>query len=145
FPQRTSLKPAGGLVFKGKDGYPQITFSKAPSGNIKSMTLISYEGEEPLEGFRLVLPPVIDEGGSKFILKGHQDAKFVSIGGFFNGWNVWDMPLKKTDQGWEGTLDLPPGRYPYKFIVDGVWTMDPNNTDTEDDGYGNTNSLLIVQ
>jgi hypothetical protein len=40
---------------------------------------------------------------------------------------------------------LPPGRYEYKFVIDGVtWKEDPNNPQRVDDGFSGFNSLLIV-
>lgn len=48
---------------------------------------------------------------------------------------------------WEIVVALQPGRYQYKFAVDwGVrWEQDRNNPLSEDDGYGGSNSVLILQ
>lgn len=43
------------------------------------------------------------------------------------------------------SLDLPRGRYLYKFIVDGVWMADAANPNTLPDPYGGWNSLLLVE
>ena len=46
---------------------------------------------------------------------------------------------------WRIVVDLPPGRYQYKFVVDiNTWVTDPSNPDTVNNG-GFTNSLLIVK
>ncbi|MFH1680111.1 MAG: glycogen-binding domain-containing protein, partial [Candidatus Eisenbacteria bacterium] len=46
---------------------------------------------------------------------------------------------------WQLVVDLPPGRYQYKFVIDEkTWKEDPNNPQRVDDGYGGYNSLLVV-
>ena len=53
-------------------------------------------------------------------------AKQVFLCGEFNGWASDATPMKRDDAGrWETTLALAPGRYEYKFIVDGNWKHDP--------------------
>ena len=47
---------------------------------------------------------------------------------------------------WSIIKDLYPGRYEYKFVVDrNSWVEDPNAIEKIDDGYGGTNSVLIVK
>ena len=49
-------------------------------------------------------------------------AQAVFVAGTFNAWQPIALPLKRGDAGdWNTTLDLRPGRYEYKFIVDGEW------------------------
>ena len=49
-------------------------------------------------------------------------AKRVFVAGTFNNWNPSSHPLKRTGDGhWVLTLDLPPGRYEYKVVIDGEW------------------------
>ncbi|MCS7184764.1 MAG: glycogen-binding domain-containing protein, partial [bacterium] len=38
-----------------------------------------------------------------------------------------------------------PGRYEYKFIVDGNWKEDPLNPNKKDDGYGGFNSVVEIK
>ena len=72
-------------------------------------------------------------------------AKSVSVAGQFNNWNNTVNPLKKDDAGiWSATLPLKPGKYQYKFVVDGDWRLDPLNPDSVDDGTGNMNSVKTV-
>ena len=53
-------------------------------------------------------------------------AKQVFLCGEFNGWASDATPMKRDDAGhWETTLALVPGRYEYKFLVDGNWKHDP--------------------
>lgn len=65
------------------------------------------------------------KGNTHFLLKGFINAGEVHVVGDFNNWNMFGAPLKKTKNGWECKLDLPKGKYLYKYVVDGVWTADP--------------------
>lgn len=56
------------------------------------------------------------------------------------------IPMKKDSNGfWMVKLKLEPGRYRYKFIVDGVERFDPKNPNKEDDGYAGIVSVLIIK
>ena len=46
---------------------------------------------------------------------------------------------------WRAELPLTPGRYRYRLIVDGRWMTDPNNPDTEVNGFGERNNLIEVE
>jgi serine/threonine protein kinase len=74
------------------------------------------------------------------------NARTISIAGDFNNWSaVTATPMKKQANGdWDVTLQLPAGRHLYKLIVDGKWIADPENTMQADDGYGGTNSVVMV-
>jgi hypothetical protein len=57
------------------------------------------------------------------------DAKAASVFlvGDFNNWNPTMEKMQKTDGRFEVRLYLLPGRYRYKFVVDGTWIADPDN------------------
>ncbi len=77
----------------------------------------------PRKPFNFIQPS--REGNTTFTLKGFKEAKQVSVIGDFNNWDMFNLPMYKTDNGWEMKLDLPKGKYLYKFIVDGMWTNNP--------------------
>lgn len=53
-------------------------------------------------------------------------AGVVYLAGTFNGWDPTATPLtRRADGTWAVTLDLPPGRYEYKFVIDGQWCCEP--------------------
>lgn len=71
----------------------------------------------------------------------------VTVAGYFNEWSTSATPLedKDGDGVWETTVDLTPGRHPYKFVVDGSeWLTDGSASEFEDDGFGGKNSVLVV-
>jgi hypothetical protein len=65
------------------------------------------------------------KGNTLFFLEGFKNARSVSLVSDFNNWNMFGTPLVKTDSGWMCRLNLKPGRYLFKYIVDGDWTADP--------------------
>ncbi len=80
----------------------------------------------------------------EFYLPGHENAEKVILAGNFNDWDEQEIECYPTGQGWQYKTKLAPGKYHYKFIVDGHWITDPDNPLDEDDGRGNTNSVLFV-
>lgn len=78
------------------------------------------------------------EGNTEFFLQGYENAKNVSLVGNFNNWDMWGLPLTKVDGGWMNRIELKPGSYYYKFIVDDMWTADPSTLQEEltKDGKG---------
>ena len=65
------------------------------------------------------------------------------LAGSFNSWKPHALAMMKTDSGWIAQVKLGPGKYWYKFIVDGGWITDPDNLTSENDGQGNTNSVYF--
>lgn len=86
------------------------------------------------------------QGNTTFFLEGFQNAKSVSIASDFNNWNMFGTPLKKAEGGWICKLDLKPGRYLYKYIIDGVWTEDPKTPAGEllKDGKGHAGLTEVI-
>ena len=53
----------------------------------------------------------------------------VFLAGSFNDWSPTATPMKKANDGqWSASLPLDPGRYEYKFVVDGEWCCEPGCT-----------------
>jgi len=73
------------------------------------------------------------------------EAQNVFLAGDFNDWDVHSHPLKKDSKGtWEISVDLMPGRYEYRFLVDGVWRNDPNCTTFAPNPFGGENCVIRV-
>jgi len=72
------------------------------------------------------------------------NARSVCVAGSFNDWDQKKTPMQKAADGWKVTLPLPPGRYEYRFIVDGQWISDPNARESTRNDFGSTNSVLVV-
>ena len=73
------------------------------------------------------------------------DANQVYLCGDFNEWSATNLPMIRREAGrWEKRVTLPPGRYEYKFIVDGTWTADPSGAQEVVNAFGSTNSVVEV-
>lgn len=70
----------------------------------------------------------------------------VCLAGTFNNWDPQSKKLteKKEAGTFATSLMLPPGTYEYKFVINGTWCVDPNNTDWSQNDLGTLNSVLIV-
>jgi len=72
-------------------------------------------------------------------------ARSVSVAGSFNDWKPERTPMSRDLDGtWKTTLNLKPGRYEYRFVVDGQWLSDNNARESVPNEFGSTNSVLIV-
>lgn len=71
------------------------------------------------------------------------EARKVILTGDFNNWNPEKHPMKRNENGtWEKIMTLPLGKYEYKFLVDGEWTIDPQNIQTIHNNFGTLNSII---
>uniref|UniRef100_A0A7V3KMJ3 CBM20 domain-containing protein n=1 Tax=candidate division WOR-3 bacterium TaxID=2052148 RepID=A0A7V3KMJ3_UNCW3 len=71
-------------------------------------------------------------------------AKDVVVTGTFSNWNPTGIKMTKKDNTWVAEVDLKPGTYEYKFIIDGVWKEDPDNPWKVPDGFGGSNSKFTL-
>ncbi len=87
--------------------------------------------------FLLLSFPEGTEKGVKFTYF-EPNAKSVYLVGDFNEWNTSATPMKRDAEGlWSVIIPLAPGKYQYKFFVDGKYEQDPTNPVTEGP-YGNS-------
>ena len=89
--------------------------------------------------------PLLKNG--RLIFSYHDDrAVRVELAGDFNGWNPARAAMTRTSPGvWSVGLDAPPpGRYRYKFLVDGRWLEDPANGARDPDPYGGFDSVFRI-
>lgn len=82
------------------------------------------------------------DGTATFFLPRYSANQKIYLSGSFNAWSTMQLPMQKNDSGWIIRISLPPGRYSYKYIIDGKWSADPGNKQKEDDTYGGHNSIV---
>ncbi len=76
----------------------------------------------------------------------HPTAQEVCIAGSFNDWHPTATPMIRLEDGkWAKELALPPGRYEYRFVVDGQWVDDPAATERIPNSFGTANAVLLVE
>ncbi len=94
--------------------------------------------------FRNKQPFPVINSTVRFFLRNNKNANQVVLAGSFNNWKPDQLYMKKTDSGWIYEVKLGPGKYWYKFIVDGSWIVDKDNLHSENDGLGNVNSVFFL-
>ncbi|HRW07217.1 MAG TPA: S8 family serine peptidase [Caldilineaceae bacterium] len=79
------------------------------------------------------------------------EAETVALTGDFTSWQLDQCQLQPTRVGWwHGAVTLPPGRYAYRFwiegrrTVNGEWRPDYENPATVVSGYNDAHSLMNV-
>ena len=83
------------------------------------------------------------EGGLLFEFRSGKKAQKVVLSGNFNDWTTSTTNAKYNQflEIWSTGVELKPGKYWYKYIVDGKWTLDPDNYLKEFDAEGNENNV----
>lgn len=118
-----------------KTSAPKVTKTKSP-------------GIELVDKPSTAVPAATVEGTSersvKLTIKA-QSGVAVFVAGSFNDWDPTSVPMTERKGIYSATLKLAPGIYEYKFVIDGVWTLDPDPArDWTQNGLGTLNSLLRV-
>lgn len=133
-------------------GVPLIEYSPKSKGAIDYLMLsqeilnkTSHESEKrqhALESEKVAAP---SDRLKEFMVK-VAGAKEVHLVGDFNHWQIGqDSLLWQKEEGlWQKRLSLEPGRYRYKFVIDGEWTTDPSNDRLEPNPYGGVDSVLEI-
>ena len=80
-----------------------------------------------------------------FILEA-PEAKEAILVGDFNNWEAKTHPMKmRKKRVWEKIVMLPPGKYEYKFLVDGEWRNDPQNEASSQNCFGTQNNVMTIR
>ena len=74
-------------------------------------------------------------------------ASTVFLAGSFNDWDptAKRMTDKKNEGVFTATVNLAPGEYQYKFIINGTWCADPVCADWVQNEHGTLNSIRRVE
>lgn len=70
----------------------------------------------------------------------------VQLAGDFNNWQPDITPMMRADQDarFHAHLPLAPGRYRYRYVIDGQWSNDPHNNYVEANPFGELNNVVEV-
>ena len=68
----------------------------------------------------------------------------VQLAGDFNDWSLVGSEMEAVGPVWEKTLKLAPGRYRYRYVIDGEWHSDPHNAAAEPSPFGGVDSVLVL-
>ena len=133
-------------------GVPLIQYDPKSKGAIDYLILsqellnkISHENERRQPGLEQDSLPAPSDRLREFMVK-IPGAREVHLVGDFNNWQVsQDSLLWQKEEGlWQKRIFLEPGRYRYKFVIDGEWTTDPLNDRLEPNPYGGVDSVFEI-
>ena len=80
----------------------------------------------------------------EFSLRSPQATR-IFLAGTFNNWDTNSLPLKKGKDGiWRIKVKMAPGRYEYKYFVDGVWSQEISSSDVVANPFGTQNGVISV-
>ena len=80
----------------------------------------------------------------EFVLEA-PSARSVKLAGDFTDWEKFPLDLMQSEDGvWSSVVPLTPGRYSYRFIVDGQWCDDPRSIQRVSNPFGTENAVLTV-
>ena len=76
-----------------------------------------------------------------------EKGKKVYLAGEFNKWSPTAKKMTYTAKGgfYAATVKLAAGTYQYKFVIDGTWCADPENTNAVANDQGTFNSVIVVK
>lgn len=85
------------------------------------------------------------DGGVLFVAHA-PGAACVQLAGDFNGWSPESSPMTPAgaSESFHIMLPLAPGRYRYRYVIDGNWRSDPHNKYVESNPFGGLNSVVDV-
>lgn len=73
-------------------------------------------------------------------------AKKVNLAGSFNNWDNRGISAKKDIKGnWTVKVNLVPGKYEYKFFIDGNWINDPHCNRCIANNFGTQNCVIEIK
>ena len=87
--------------------------------------------------------PAATPEGVRFAIEA-VDATQVQLAGDFNDWTSNGSEMEPVGGVWTKVVKLPPGRYRYRYVIDGQWHNDPLNAVVEPSPYGGHDSILVV-
>ncbi len=101
----------------------------------------SRKSADTLDGASLPSAPIPTGNGVLFTLKA-PGASRVQLAGDFNSWTPDGNEMQFSDGIWQKMLKLAPGRYRYRYVVDGQWQPDPMNASMETSPFGENDSVI---
>jgi chromosome partitioning protein len=118
---------------RAEEAAPAVTTVAAPGRPVPATPQVARFGAHPTPA------------GVRFAQPG-EPGLTISVAGDFNGWSATATPLRydAAIRAHQILVEIPPGRYRYRLVVDGRWRADPFNKLQRLNDYDEPNSLLVV-
>jgi len=116
-----------------------------PAGEIldENESEVGVQERSILQRLRLPSAPIPTRDGVVFTLDA-PGANRVQVAGDFNAWMPDGGEMRFRNGMWCKLISLAPGRYRYRYVVDGCWQSDPLNSLTEPSPYGDYDSVVVL-
>ena len=115
-----------------------------PSPKFSGLGLIEFIKEGKKYNIPFYVSTVLTQS---FTYKADGKPAHVNLFGSFNGWDRQQYPMSDKDSPgiFKITIPIEPGRYEYKFFVDGLEISDHANPDSISNGMGAYNSIIVIK
>ncbi len=114
------------------------------SGRINRQPEQAPTPQETQRKIERIYGPQRVEDGMAFVVRAN-GASNVRLAGDFNDWNPERSQLQRLDADtFHIKLPLSPGRYQYRYVIDGRWENDPANEWIEHNPFGEVNNVVEV-
>ena len=118
----------------------KISSAKAPAAKAKTTAAATKAKPKPA-----AKKPKKNSPSTEFTLNA-PNANEVYLVGDFNNWDGAEFRMRKFKEGvYKKSVKLKPGRYEYRFVVDGEWWCDPDNPNRQQNSFGSENSVIEVR
>ena len=84
------------------------------------------------------------KGTVRFAVQPNGGTRKVELLGDFTGWKPVQMRKQKNGQ-FVAVVPVEPGCWEYKLLVDGEWTLDPDNSRCAVSPQGTVNSVVVAE
>ena len=106
--------------------------------------VLEMETARPVEVGPRPSAPTVTPEGVVFAIEA-PDARRVQLLGDFNDWTLDGNEMTAAGPIWTSVVKLDPGRYRYRYVIDGRWQSDPLNAEVEPAPYGGVNSVFVLE
>src|SRR6185436_8872876 len=128
-------------------GLPVATYGPRSAGaedyGALATEVLGMEATAPVRVLPLLAAPKVTSDGVVFAIKA-PEATQVRLVGDFNGWSLDANMMTPSGPIWTTSVKLDPGRYRYRYVIDGRWQSDPLNDQVEPAPFGGDNSVFIL-
>jgi 1,4-alpha-glucan branching enzyme len=81
-----------------------------------------------------------------FELTADVQGQSICVLGTFNDWQSCHVMRRRDDGVWQCEVELQPGQYEYRFLVDGErWINDPQADGYTPNPYGEHNCIIMIE
>jgi|SRR5689334_13490965 chromosome partitioning protein len=135
------------LAEAASHGVPIVDYCRSCVGyeDYQALTAEILNQEDAWPELEVLEPtaPALTSEGVVFTIEA-SNAERVQLAGDFNDWTPSSSDMELDGRVWKKVVKLPPGRYRYRYVIDGRWQSDPSNAVVEPSAYGGDDSILVV-